>query len=91
MIRKVFACGGRAAKLHEDRALAAAVRRLMDSPDEGGQWARGGRAAVCAQFDRRTQAPDFERLLSEVVPDNERAREAAGGVSRTVQVGSGVS
>jgi glycosyltransferase involved in cell wall biosynthesis len=58
-------------------ALAAAVRRLMESPDEARAMGTRGRAAVCAGFDRRTQAADFERLLRELAP--RRAGEGRWG------------
>jgi hypothetical protein len=50
-----------------------------------------GCTVVHAQFNRRTQAEDFEGLPCELVPDGQRAREATGRVSCTVQLGGGVS
>ncbi len=55
-------------------ALAAAVRRLMDSPEEARAMGARGRAAVCAEFDRHKQAADFEDLLRELVPGEPRRR-----------------
>jgi glycosyltransferase involved in cell wall biosynthesis len=55
-------------------ALAAAVRRLMGSPEEARAMGERGRAAVCADFDRRRQAADFERLLCELVPNEPQER-----------------
>jgi len=57
-------------------ALAGAVRRLMDAPEEARAMGLRGRAAVCAEFDRRTQAADFEALLRELVPDAGSERRA---------------
>lgn len=51
------------------RGLAAAVRCSMEAPDEARAMGARGRAAVCAEFDRRYQAADFERLLRELVPE----------------------
>ncbi len=48
--------------------LAEAVRHLLHAPDEGRAMGARGRAAVCAGFDRRQHAADFERLLGELVP-----------------------
>jgi len=56
----------------EAGALAAAVRRLMAAPDEGHAMGRRGRAAMCAEFDRRKQAADFQRLLPLLMPDSQR-------------------
>jgi glycosyltransferase involved in cell wall biosynthesis len=50
-------------------ALAAGVRRLMAAPARSHAMGRRGRAAVCAKFDRRTQAVDFERLLLRLMPE----------------------
>jgi len=62
-------------------ALAAAVERMMHDPAETRAMGMRGRAAVCAHFDRRTQAADFERLLHELtsapVPCRAWVREAA--------------
>ena len=52
----------------DGHALAEAVRRLLETPDEAQTMGARGRAAVCAGFDRRQHAADFERLLSELVP-----------------------
>jgi lipopolysaccharide/colanic/teichoic acid biosynthesis glycosyltransferase/glycosyltransferase involved in cell wall biosynthesis len=49
-------------------ALSAAVRRLMASRDEARAMGARGRAAVCAEFDRRKQVAGFEVLLHELVP-----------------------
>jgi glycosyltransferase involved in cell wall biosynthesis len=49
-------------------ALADAVRGLMDAPDQACIMGERGRAAVCAEFDRRRHAEAFERLLRELVP-----------------------
>jgi glycosyltransferase involved in cell wall biosynthesis len=57
-------------------ALAHAVRRLMDSPEDARTMGMRGRAAVCAEFDRRRQAADFEVLLRELVPDAGSERRA---------------
>lgn len=48
-------------------ALADAVRTLVADPDRARAMGTHGRAAVRAEFDRRKQAVDFERVLRELV------------------------
>ncbi len=50
-------------------ALAESVRGLMEAPAEARAMGARGRAAVCAEFDRRRHADEFERLLRDLVPD----------------------
>jgi hypothetical protein len=46
----------------------------MDTPDEARAMGLRGRAAVSAEFARRKQAADFERLLRELVPGTSAER-----------------
>jgi len=64
-------------------ALAAAVRRLRSSPAEARAMGERGRVCVCAEFDRKRQATDFERVLHELVAA-EAPRVDALGLGREV-------
>ena len=50
------------------RALAAAVRQMMDQPEAAREMGRRGRVAVCERFDRRLQGRQIEALFEELVP-----------------------
>ena len=43
---------------------------MIAAPDEARAMGERGRAVVSADFDRRKQAADFERLLLELVPES---------------------
>jgi glycosyltransferase involved in cell wall biosynthesis len=67
------------------RALAAAVRRLMERPDEARAMGLAGREVVCARFDRRLQGEQIEALFAGLLP---AARNAARADRRVRQVGA---
>src|SRR5262249_27169844 len=70
--------------------LAAAVRRLMASPDAARAMGARGRAAACAAFARGLQAAEFDRLLRELVPDPEPAPAWVGEIAeRPIRAGGG--
>ena len=53
----------------DDAALAAAVERLADDPEEGRRLGRNGRRFVLAHYDRRRLAHDYLAILERVRTD----------------------
>jgi len=58
----------------DDAALAAAVERLADDPEEGRRLGRNGRRFVLEHYDRRTLAHDYLAILERVRADHETRR-----------------
>ena len=58
----------------DDAALAAAVERLADDPEEGRRLGRNGRRVVLEHYDRRTLAHDYLAILERVRADHETRR-----------------
>ena len=54
----------------DDAALAAAVERLADDPEEGRRLGRNGRRFVLEHYDRRTLAHDYLAILERVHADH---------------------
>jgi glycosyltransferase involved in cell wall biosynthesis len=55
----------------DDAALAAAVERLADDPEEGRRLGRNGRRFVLEHYDRRRLAHDYLAILERVCADHE--------------------
>jgi len=55
----------------DDAALAAAVERLADAPEEGRRLGRNGRRFVLEHYDRRRLAHDYLAILERVCADHE--------------------
>jgi len=55
----------------DDAALAAAVERLADDPEEGRRLGRNGRSFVLEHYDRRRLAHDYLAILERVCADHE--------------------
>jgi len=55
----------------DDAALAAAVERLADDPEEGRRLGRNGRSFVLEHYDRRRLAHDYLAILERVRADYE--------------------
>ena len=70
------------------RALAAAVRQMMDQPEAAREMGRRGRVAVCERFDRRLQGRQIEALFEELVPVARRASGTTDAAGTTRAPGS---